>query len=125
VSFFLNISGVLQQGLKFLFPFAHQSQNGIVRIFLPHELCLFPIEVTRTKSNLAVEMKTSNLTHMAKLLLPRASRQKGVLLAMGILVIFGLITHTWGFYFEPPSLLSYRYVAPVAEMPPSIPAKCR
>ncbi|KAF4496310.1 hypothetical protein FAGAP_7566 [Fusarium agapanthi] len=30
-------------------------------------------------------MKTTNLTHIAKLLLPRASRQKGVLLAMGIL----------------------------------------
>ncbi|KAF5551236.1 hypothetical protein FMEXI_3352 [Fusarium mexicanum] len=53
-------------------------------------------------------MKTANLTHMAKLLLPRASRQKGVLLAMGILVIFGLVTHTWGFYFEPRSVLSYR-----------------
>ncbi|KAF4442442.1 hypothetical protein F53441_11728 [Fusarium austroafricanum] len=55
-------------------------------------------------------MGVPNFQQLAMLLVPRASRQKGVLMAMSILVIFGLVTHSWGFYFSPTILLTSRYV---------------
>ncbi|KAJ4012323.1 hypothetical protein NW752_007997 [Fusarium irregulare] len=46
---------------------------------------------------------------MDHLFLLRANRRKGVLLAMGILVIFGLAVHSWLFYFPSTSDLAFRH----------------
>ncbi|KAG5657640.1 hypothetical protein KAF25_007673 [Fusarium avenaceum] len=45
---------------------------------------------------------------MDYLLLLRANRRRGVLIAMGILVTFGLLLHSWLFYFPSVTDLSFR-----------------
>ncbi|TVY78779.1 hypothetical protein Focb16_v009750 [Fusarium oxysporum f. sp. cubense] len=53
---------------------------------------------------------------MDALLLHRANRRKGVLLAMAILLIFGLATHTWGLYFSSTRDSSF-YMSPSSPPP--------
>lgn len=36
---------------------------------------------------------------MDEVFLSRLNRRKGVFIAMGLLVLFGLAIHMWGFYF--------------------------
>jgi hypothetical protein len=45
---------------------------------------------------------------MDYLLLLRANRRRGVLIAMGILVTFGLLLHSWLFYFPSATDLGFR-----------------
>ncbi|KAM0347341.1 hypothetical protein ACHAPU_004861 [Fusarium lateritium] len=66
-----------------------------------------------------MEIRAVGRSLLDKVLLNRSSRRRGVLLAMGILIIVGLITHTWGLYFSP-ARISYFHVSSARPLPVTI-----